>query len=86
MFQGTVLGPILFMIHINDLPDVLDSECGIFADNVKIFNECNEKSSVYPIDFYGGCVRPVGPLLEIDSREDRNCRRMTEVVIRRQEY
>ena len=34
--QGSVLGPILFVIFINDLPDCVRS---LFADETKIFNE-----------------------------------------------
>jgi hypothetical protein len=41
--QGSVLGPILFVIYINDLPDMLNSECYLFADDTKLFNEINSK-------------------------------------------
>ena len=35
--QGSVLGPILFVIFINDMPEVVDSLCQLFADDAKIF-------------------------------------------------
>ena len=35
--QGSVLGPILFVIFINDLPDVVISTTNIFADDTKLF-------------------------------------------------
>ena len=40
--QGSVLGPILFVIYINDLPDNLKSECYMFADDTKVFKDIND--------------------------------------------
>ena len=37
--QGSVLGPTLFIIFINDLPSVVQSFIQMFADDSKIFNE-----------------------------------------------
>ena len=36
--QGSVLGPLLFVLHINDISDVIQSDLGIFADDTKIFS------------------------------------------------
>ena len=35
--QGSVLGPILFAIFINDMPEMVESMCKLFADDAKIF-------------------------------------------------
>ena len=41
--QGSVLGPLFFLIYINDLPDNLESNCKIFADDASLFYKVSDK-------------------------------------------
>jgi len=45
--QGTVLGPLLFLVYINDLPDRIVSSCSLFADDCllyrKIYNKADQE-------------------------------------------
>ena len=42
--QGSVLGPILFVLFVNDLPDHVTSQIKIFADDTKIFRKIGSKA------------------------------------------
>ncbi len=37
--QGTITGPILFLLFINDLPDVVHCTAKLFADDAKIYSD-----------------------------------------------
>ena len=41
--QGSVLGPLLFLIYINDLSDNISSTCMIFADEASLFSFAHAK-------------------------------------------
>ena len=40
--QGSILGPLLFLICINDLPDGFSSNCKLFADDASLFSAVHD--------------------------------------------
>jgi hypothetical protein len=44
--QGTVLGPVLFLLFINDLPTVIDSQCKLFADDLVVYRQVRDQEDV----------------------------------------
>ena len=38
MPQGSVLGPVLFVAFINDVQDVVECLCSMYADDTKVYN------------------------------------------------
>ena len=42
--QGSVLGPFLFIIYVNDMPNVVSSDLYMFADDTKLYRTITSES------------------------------------------
>ena len=45
--QGIILGPILFALFTNELPENISSQCKIFADDTKLYRAANRSDINY---------------------------------------
>ena len=53
---GSVLGPILFIIYVHDLPGSVHLSTQMFADDMKVFREIVNKSDCELVRFaFGVC-------------------------------
>ena len=43
--KGSVLGPLLFVLFIIDLPDLIEGFCKLYADDIKIIRIIEDESS-----------------------------------------
>ena len=44
--QGSVLGPLLFILYVNDIPDLVSSKVKMFADDIKNYMQITSFSDL----------------------------------------
>ena len=45
--EGSILGPTLFLLCINDLPDDVTCDIAVYADDTTLYSKCDQASDLW---------------------------------------
>ena len=45
--QGSIIGPTLFLLYINDLPDDVICDIAIYVDDTTLYSKCDQASALW---------------------------------------
>ena len=45
--EGSILGPTLILLYINDLPDDVICDIAIYADDTTLYSKCDQASDLW---------------------------------------
>ncbi len=54
--QGTVLGPLLFLLHINNLPQNVNSKVRLFVDDCLLYHEIHNEQDQLTLQNVYYCI------------------------------
>ena len=59
VLQGSILGPTIFLLFINNLPDIVHLKIFIYGDDTTLYSDCEKASNIWkqvemPLDLESG--------------------------------